>query len=396
MQPDFDCVIVGAGLVGTALAVALSRAGIDVAVVERRPPLRSEVANEDVRGLVLNTASQRILENIGLWDRLIGHVTRINHVHISDRHGFGAVRLDAREVGLAVLGWACPADVLRRKLAEAAQEELGSRLFWSTSFHSCVVSENSVCVRAYNKGKCATFTGRLLVGADGSDSVVRSALDIEVDTFDFGQTAIVANLEVSDPQVGIAYERFSVQGPMAMIPLGGDRYVSVQCLDRSTAEEALKKEDGAYCKMLQRRFGDHLGHITKLGVRRGHEVRRVRAKRIDGIRAILVGNAANTIHPNAAQGLNLGLRDVSTFVGTVAKTSDLGANAVTEGYASARNFDHCRTVNFTDLLAQTFGSRLCLLSAARRATMALIEAIPLFKRRLILEATGLSALGRDK
>lgn len=396
MQADFDCIIVGAGLVGTALAVALSRQGMEVAVIEQRRPPRGEASSEDVRGLVLSAASQHILESIGLWDRLSPHVTRISHVHITDRHGFGTVRLDAREAGLAALGWACPADVLRRELTDAAQEELGARLFWSTSFHSHEVSENSICVRMRTEGQLAALTGRLLVGADGSDSVVRSSLDIDVDTFDFGQSAVVANVEVSAPNFGRAYERFSVQGPMAMIPLGGSRYVSVQCLDRATATEVLEKEDGAYCKMLQRRFGDHLGRISKLGIRRSHEICRIKAKQVRANRAILVGNAANTIHPNGAQGLNLGLRDISTFVEHATKTPDAGAKAVTENYASSRKFDHARTVGFTDLLAQTFGSRLCLLSTARRMGMALVEVTPFFKRRLILEATGLSVLGRGK
>ena len=348
-----------------------------------------------MRALVLNVASQRVLARIGLWERLAGDVTPISSIHVSEQSRFGAVRLDARTARLTALGWACPADILRREITEVLLEHVGDGLQWSTSFEACVSHDDAVSVSVVSGGQVRQIDARLLIGADGSDSSVRDALSIGVDVIDFAQTAIVANVEVDAPRVGVAYERFTTQGPCAMIPLGGYRYVSVQCLDRDAAENALALDDDAYRSMLQRRSSERLGNIVQLGVRRAHELRRRRAERVNGKRALIVGNAANTVHPNAAQGLNLGLRDVSALIKAIAAEPDPGASTVTEGYAAARASDHRRTVNFTDLLAQTFRSRLCTVTAGRWAAMALTDAVPLFKRRLIIEATGLAALARE-
>ena len=395
MPPDFDCVVVGAGLVGAAAAVALSRQGCHVTVVEKRSPWRREDPSTDMRALVLNVASRRILARIGLWERLAGHVTQIKSIHVSDQSSFGAVRLEASTARLTALGWACPADMLRREITECMHEHVGQGLQWSTSFESCVSHDDGVSVSTANDGQVRRINARLLIGADGSDSSVRDALGIGVDVIDFAQTAIVANVEVDAPRAGTAYERFTRQGPCAMIPLGGSRYVSVQCLEPHAARDALALDDDAYRSMLQQRFGQRLGDIVQLGVRRAHELRRCRAERVEGARALIIGNAANTVHPNAAQGLNLGLRDVSALIKAIAAEPDPGAPTVTQNYAAARASDHGRTVNFTDLLAQTFRSRLCTVTAGRWAAMALTEAVPLLKRRMIIEATGLAALARE-
>ena len=395
MPPDFDCVVVGAGLVGTAAAVALSQQGCDVAVVERRPPLRDEGSSTDMRALVLNVASQRILARLGLWERLAGHVNRIGTIHVSDRHAFGAVRLEARSARLTALGWACPADILQREFIQGLQEYVGQGLFWSTHFDSYVAEDDGVALSVVTNGQIRSITARLLIGADGSGSAVRGALDIGVDAVDFAQRAIVANVEVDAPQADTAYERFTTQGPLAMIPLGGARYVSVQCLDTDAAQDALALDDDAYRSMVQRRFGDRLGQILQFGPRRSHELWRRRAQRLDGARAVIIGNAANTVHPNAAQGLNLGLRDVCALIRCLATAPDPGAPDAIAGYVAARATDHRRTVNFTDLLQQTFRSKRCTVTAGRRAVMALTEAMPYLKRRLIMEATGLVALARE-
>ncbi len=395
MPPDFDCVVVGAGLIGAATAVALCRHGLEVAVVERRPPLQEVDPSTDIRALVLNVASQRILHRLGLWERLAGHVNRIGRIHVTDRFGFGTVRLEARTARLTALGWACPADILRRELTAALQDHVGAGLLWSTHFEHHVSRDAGISVSTRCNGQVRGIDARLLIGADGGDSQVGRALGIDEQTFDFEQTAIVANVEVDAPQADTAYERFTTQGPLAMIPLGGHRYVSVQCLDTDRARAALALDDDAYRTMLQRRFGESLGTIEQLGSRRSHELWRRRAARVSGTRAIIVGNAAATLHPNAAQGLNLGLRDVSALIDALDAAPDPGAAVVTDHYAAARASDHKRAVAFTDLLAQTFHSRSCTVTAARRAAMVVTEALPFLKRRLILEATGLAPLARE-
>ncbi|MCZ6665456.1 MAG: FAD-dependent oxidoreductase, partial [Gammaproteobacteria bacterium] len=367
MRPEFDCVIVGAGLVGAATATALSRQGLRVAVIEKRSsPAEQPAVNSDLRALVLSVASQRILAHIGVWDRLSPHANRIRHIHVTDRGGFGAVRLDAGEAGLDVLGWACPADVLLHELLGAARDRLGEDLSWSTEFDGFDIHSDHVTVNAAGRNGASILSTRLLIGADGSDSDVRGALGIDIDAFDYAQAAIVANVEVECPREDTAYERFTRQGPLAMIPLGGRRYVSVQCLDLASGAAALELADGAYLAQLQRRFGWRLGEIADLGARRSHALWRRRARSLDAPRAVIIGNAANTVHPNAAQGLNLGLRDVSALALALSARPDPGDSLMLQTYARSRKADHARTSFLTDLLAKTFRSNSLAVTVGRR------------------------------
>lgn len=395
MRPEFDCVIVGAGLVGAATATALSRQGLRVAVIEKRSrPVGRPGLNSDLRALVLSVSSQRILAHIGIWDRLSPHANRIRHIHVTDRGGFGAVRLDAGEAGLEALGWACPAGVLLHELLGAARDHLGEDLAWSTEFDGFDIHSDRVTVNATGRDGALRMVTRLLIGADGGDSVVRGALGIEIDAFDYAQTAIVADVEVEYPRADTAYERFTRQGPLAMIPLGGHRYVSVQCLDLESGAAALELDDGAYLAQLQRRFGWRLGEIADLGARRSHALWQRRARSLDAPRAVIIGNAANTVHPNAAQGLNLGLRDVAALALALSARPDPGDSLTLQTYAASRKADHARTSFLTDLLARSFRSSSSAVTAGRRVAMAVAEFVPVLKHRLITEATGLTVLAR--
>jgi 2-octaprenyl-6-methoxyphenol hydroxylase len=391
--PEFDAIVVGAGLVGSSAALALHRAGRRVALLEQGAA--PQAPDGDARALVLSAASIEILSGLGLWSRLAAHATPIRHIRVSDRGGFGAVELHADEAGLDAMGWACPADILLYELRSAVVEALGVQACWSTRYVSHRAGADHVEIEVPQGDDTRWLRAALLVGADGNASPLRVACGIATDGFDYGRHALIARVEVEHPQPHTAFEHFTREGPLAMIPSGGARYVSVQCLHETRALAALQLDDAAYGAELERRFGARLGHITVIGPRRAHGLARQRARRLVDKRTVLIGNAANTMHPNAAQGLNLGLRDVATLAACLSSGGDAGEAALLKRYAQARAPDQRRTVGFSDLLAQGFRSRLCTVTATRRLAMALADLCPGAKQRFIHEASGLAALARS-
>jgi 2-octaprenyl-6-methoxyphenol hydroxylase len=395
VPPDFATVVIGAGLVGSCAALALHRAARSVLLVDTAPaPQRPE---GDARALVLSTTSVDILTELGLWPHLAPRATPIRHIRVSDRGGYGGLILNAADSGLENLGWACPADVLLYELRSAITAALGDNVHWSTRYAGHQVHADHVELQLAHGTETRSVRAALVVGADGNRSSLRSACGIKTDGYDYGQHALITKVAVERPAEYTAFEHFTREGPLAMIPCGGAHYVSVQCLHESRALAALSLDDGAYGAELERRFGTRLGHLTVMGTRRAHVLVRQRAQHIVAPRTVLIGNAANTMHPNAAQGLNLGWRDVATLAACLAADVDRDAGDATllARYAAARAPDHRRTVGFTDLLAQGFRSRLWPLSLTRRLVLTLSDLSPSTKQRFIHEASGLAALARS-
>lgn len=393
MLPDYDVVVVGAGLVGSSAALALHRAGHSVLLLDPAPPPQTPAG--DARALVLSAASVEILTGLALWAQLAVHGIPIRNIRVSDRGGCGALLLNAADAGLDALGWACPADLLLHTLRTAVDAALGERARWATRYAGHRLDADSVEVAWQCGDQMGRVRARLLVGADGNRSAVRLACGIKTDGHDYGQHALIAKVSVERPLAHTAFEHFTRAGPLAFIPCGGAQYVSVQCLPETRAMAALRLDDGDYGAELERRFGARLGRISVTSARRAHALLRQRARQIIAPRAVLIGNAANTMHPNAAQGLNLGLRDVASLVACLGTRSDAGATSLLARYAAARSPDHGRTVGFTDLLAQGFRSRLWPLSVTRRGLLNLVDLSPLTKRRFIHEASGVAALARS-
>lgn len=393
MPPEFDAVVIGAGLVGSSAALALHRHQRRVLLLEQGQA--PQAPDGDARALVLSAASVEILSELGVWARLAAHAIPIRHIRVSDRGGFGALALHADDGGLDALGWACPADTLLYELRSAVVEAVGEHACWATRYVSHRVVDDHVEVEVARGDETRHLRAALLIGADGNASPLRVACGIETAGYDYGQHALIAQVEVEHPQAYTAFEHFTREGPLAMIPCGGARYVSVQCLHEARALAALKLDDIAYGAELERRFGARLGRITVCGARRAHVLVRQRARRLTDQRVVLLGNAANTMHPNAAQGLNLGLRDVATLAMSLAGGGDAGAADVLARYALARAPDQRNTVGFSDLLAQGFRSRLCTVTATRRLALALADLCPGAKQRFIHEASGLAALARS-
>lgn len=392
MQPDYDCVVVGAGLVGAAQALALGRLGFKVAVVDPRRASR-ETPGGDVRGLALAPSSRRVFQQLGLWQALAARVMPIRHIHVSDQGRFGFTHLSAADVALDALGYVCPADHLLLTLETALEEQC--EVYWETEVADIDPVDDAVHVGLRGAAGTQSVSARLVVGADGLESRVRDVIGVATQTRDYQQSAIVANLTVEHPQHETAFERFTRAGPLALLPIASGRHVAVRCCTSGTAEELLAQSEERFLAQLEAGFGNRFGTFSELGARRGHRLVLSWAERIVDRRAVLVGAAANSIHPNGAQGLNLGLRDVAGLSACLARArrcgGDIGGEQCLMEFARARKADHRAVIRFSDGLAQLFSTRLPLVGALRDCAMLALDITPPAKRWLIRRASGLFA-----
>lgn len=392
MLREVDCVIVGAGLAGATLAVGLARLGLSVATVDARS--RSPATpGRDVRGLALAPSSQRLLAHLDLWPALAAHVTALKSIVITNRGQFGSARLEAAEVGMPALGYVCPADRLLTRLDAALETLPTCTAYWQSTVADIAVGPDRVALTVGNGDERVPICTRLLVAADGLHSTVRRHFDIGVTRRDYGQTAIVVNADVERPQPKTAFERFTREGPLAVLPLGGTRVVVVRAARTDEAAGLMHLPETDFIHDLQLRFGGRLGRFSALGERRSHALALNRAQSLHAPRTVLIGNAANTIHPNGAQGLNLGLRDVATLLDCIglaqARGEDLAAPALLATYARRRRPDHARTAGFSDGLARLFGLDLGPVNVARGAALLACDLLPPLKRALMWQLMGL-------
>jgi 2-octaprenyl-6-methoxyphenol hydroxylase len=336
LSRDAGVLIVGGGLVGASLAIALDAAGIPATLVEAAAPRADAQPSYDERNLALARATVNGLDAIGVWAHAAAQATPIRHIHVSRAGEFGSARIDAAKHGVEALGWTLPARelgaaLLRRldactqltRLAPAKLEALEPRASgWRARIRTA-------------EGE-RTLDTPLLVGADGTESFVRARLGIEAERLDYEQTLFVATVTPEHAHAQRACERFSDDGPVALLPLAEGRCGLVLTVPGEQAEEVAALDDAGFIALAQRRFGWKLGRLSRPGKRHPYAIRRVAAQRLAGPRAVLVGNAAQTVHPIGAQGFNLGLRDALTLAELVAGAADPGDAALLERYAARR------------------------------------------------------------
>jgi len=328
--------VVGGGLVGASLAIALDAAGCRVTLVEAAAPRTDAQPSYDERNLALARATVNGLEAIGVWSLAAAQATPIRHIHVSRAGEFGSARLDAAKQGVDALGWTLPARelgaaLLRRldhcqHLTRLAPASLTGLTKFADGWRADIKTPEGM----------RHIDAALLVGADGTDSFVRAQLRIDADVHDYEQTLFVSTLTPERDPANRAWERFSDEGPIAMLPLAERRCGLVLTVASDRAAEVAALNDADFIALAQRRFGWRLGRLSRPGKRHPYGIRRVAARSLIAPRAVLVGNAAQTVHPIGAQGFNLGLRDALTLSELIAQTTDPGTDSVLERYAARR------------------------------------------------------------
>jgi len=394
MTRRFDVAIVGGGPVGATLAAGLR--GWSFSVVQLDPK-RHGGEGADGRSFALSYGSAGLYRTLGLWEEVGCGATPIEEVHVSRRGGLGFVRIRAEECGVDALGYVVSARSLERRLDRALDTDAGTA---GARFERICAAADAVEVRrrdALVSGRGpegnVTFAARLVIGADGAGSVVRRAAGLALRTHRSGQVAVAGELAAERPPRGRAFERFTEHGPLALLPLGEDRCGFVWAVRESETTGA-EFEPSRFAAELAEAFGSRLGELREVNVRVRHPLRVCHAPRIAAPRTVLVGNAANTLHPVGAQGLNLGLRDVEALVRGLGEASAAGADPASalDRYVAARRADHAMARSLTTGLLRIFGSgsRIPFASALGAAGLFAFDRLGPVKRGFVSLAMGAS------
>jgi len=392
MNHDYDIVIAGGGLAGLTLASALAPTGARMAVIEASPPQADKPPSFDDRAIALAHGSRLIFEGIGLWEAIAPGATPIEKIHVSERGKFGFTHLDASEEQVPALGYV----TLARDLGQVLLEHFGATgidFFCPALLTDLDNGHDGVTLTIDAEEGTRTLTTKLLIAADGGQSQIRERLGIEVRRWDYGHTAIVSNLVPGKPHANIAYERFTTDGPLALLPMTENRFGVVLTVPTTESEEILALDDSDFMKLLQERFGYRCGRFTRVGRRSAYPLALITAKESVRERVALLGNAAHTLHPISGQGFNLGLRDVAVLADVIAhamKTgSDPGKESTLRSYASQRQSDQRSMALVTDGLARLFSNPLSVVSTGRNIGLIAADLLPGIRHGIARHAMGL-------
>ena len=395
MTFDTDILIAGGGLNGTSLALALASAGFDVTLVDPLPSDTRAARDFDGRGYALSIASQRVLKALGIWSALSESAQPILDIKITDgRPGEGPspmmLAFDHAEIEEGPMGFLVQDRHLRPALLAAVDaasiRQLNERRVVSQSPDS-----NGVTV-TLDDG--SALRARILVGCDGKASGVATRAGIKRMGWQYGQTALVCAIKHEHAHEGTAHQFFMPSGPLAILPLTGNRASIVWTERTERAAEIQGLSDEAYLEVLRPRFGDFLGEISLVGERFSYPLGLSLAQDFIGPRVALVGDAAHSVHPIAGQGLNAGLKDVAALAEVLADASrrgeDIGRADVLTRYRQWRRFDTATLAFATDSFNRLFSNDNGILRTIRDLGLGAANALPGLRRGLIREAAGLT------
>ena len=389
--PQYDLVIIGGGMVGASLAVALRSTNLKIAIVEKFSFQDNHQPSFDARCIALAFGSFRILRSMGITDELQDYLTAINTIHISDQGHFGVTRLNADEQQVPALGYVVENRDFGRVLMKHINNSKHIHLICPAELAS-IENKNDILNIHLNHADSPTLQCKLVIAADGASSLTRQLLAISHETHDYQQDAIISTVETSEPHHGMAFERFTSHGPVALLPIRQQRCSLVYTVKRENTASTLELGDEQFLNRLQSDMGYRLGKFTRLGRRHCYPLKLIRAKRLVCQRGALIGNAAHSLHPIAGQGFNLGIRDAAYLAEIIIDASnqglDIGDLSVLKKYEQHQQLDHQSTIKFTDRLVNIFSNNFSPLSYSRSKALGLTNLIPGTKTRLAQQAMG--------
>jgi 2-octaprenyl-6-methoxyphenol hydroxylase len=393
MRTDYDVLIVGGGMVGASLAIALSEHQLRIGLLEAAIPSDPGRPSYDDRGIALAYGSQKIFQAMGLWDHILEDATPIKDIHISDRGHFGFSHLNAAKEGVEALGHVVTARHLGRHLLDRMNRCADVEVIAPARVIAVDSSVDSAFVKVEQDGQQRTLHTKLLVAADGGKSFIREQLEVPTQRWEYGQTAVVTNITPEQPHQNVAYERFTDSGPVALLPMTENRCALVWTVRDEQVDEVMAFDDAQFIQHFQERFGYRLGRFTRVGKRNHYPLNLLRAKEFTRERIAIIGNAAHTLHPIAGQGFNLGLRDVSALVDVILAAQkdhdDVGHSSALGRFSQWRKTEQKSMALATDGLARLFSNPLKFIRLGRNAGLLLVDLFPPLRRGIARGAMGL-------
>ena len=386
-----DVLIVGGGMVGASLGLALAATPLRVAIVEPVLPGEGPQPSFDERCTALANGSRRMLETLGAWPAIATQATAIQSIQVSDAGQFGSARIEAAPMGMPALGYTAPNRAIGAALWQALRAHPQVRLIAPARVIDARLEEGGAQVRLQTGSGAAAAEqvvgAKLVVAADGDRSLIRERAGLHAVEVDYEQVAIVAHVSAERRAAGIAYERFgAAAGPIALLPRPDGHYTVVWTVARGEVDGVGQQSDEMFLAALQQAFGWRVGAFTRAGQRAAYPLLLRRATQLIGTRTVLVGNAAQSLHPVAGQGFNLGLRDAATLAELLASAAmagaDPGAAELLARYQQQRLQDRAGMIGFTDSLVRLFALSFPGAATLRSAGLLLFDALPAAKRAL--------------
>ena len=396
MTDHFDIVIVGGGLNGTVMGLAVAQAGFSVAIVDAQKIASKSTPGFDGRSYAMALASTRLMHGIGIWSDLAANAQPMLDIKVADgRANEGPspffMHFDHREIEAGPMGYMVEDRHLRPALLAAIAREAKITYFDNTRVLSETQTGTTVTLMC-DDGK--EINAQLVIAADGRNSQIAQRAGIRRKGWSYPQTALVCAIDHELPHEGVACQYFMPPGPLAILPLTGNRSSIVWSESHDQAAKIMALSDQDYLEVLKPRFGKYLGNIALAGKRFSYPLELTVAERFVAPRVALIGDAAHGVHPIAGQGLNAGLKDIASLRDVLLQAKlrgeDFGSIAVLERYQEWRRFDANALAFATDIFNKLFSNDNPILRLGRDLGMGLVNAVPKLRRSFIKEAAGLT------
>jgi len=394
---DCDVVIIGSGMVGNTLACTLLQAGLHVIIVEARPFADIDIEKRDLRTFAITRASEQIFKNIGVWDKMLAlRTSPFRKMHVWDANGQGNIHFDSANIHEPTLGHIVEQSIIQKSLTTrlAAFVETGNLIYHRPAkIQDFTVDEdNDVIHTTLDTG--ITLTAKLLVSAEGANASIRELAGIPYNVHDYGQQAIVANVQTTLPHQETAWQRFLETGPLAFLPLNDEHMCSiVWSVDTIESRRLMALDEKTFLAELTTAFESKLGTVIDLDQRAAFPLKRRHVHHYIKPRLALVGDAAHTVHPLAGQGVNLGLLDVATLGELIIEThkahQDFGCHQILRRYERQRKAHNLLVMSAMTGFKYLFGSTLTPLKWARNVGLTVTDSLTPVKKVIMTQAMGL-------